>query len=88
MSFGLKTAGTGRKDSLSAIAGMQWGAGLGSKPISVVGGSSANMRKESLAGSLMGGMSWGGISVGSWIKEEYVWFPFLVVTQDTGLLTI
>ncbi|KAI5300750.1 Transcriptional regulator of ribosomal biogenesis proteins, partial [Ascosphaera pollenicola] len=70
MSFGLKTAGTGRKDSLSALAGMQWGAGLGSKPISMVGGSSANMRKESLAGSLMGGISWGAISVGSWIKED------------------
>ncbi|KAI5288266.1 Transcriptional regulator of ribosomal biogenesis proteins [Ascosphaera aggregata] len=73
MSFGLKNAGTGRKDSFSALAGMQWGAG--SKPMSVVGGNSANMRKESLAGSLMagsvmGGMSWGGISVGSWIKED------------------
>ncbi|KAK3943676.1 hypothetical protein QBC46DRAFT_405165 [Diplogelasinospora grovesii] len=27
-------------------------------------------RRESLAGSLMGGMSWGGISVGSFIREE------------------
>ena len=29
-------------------------------------------RRESLAGSLVGGMSWGGVSVGSWIRDEYV----------------
>ncbi|KAI5293915.1 Transcriptional regulator of ribosomal biogenesis proteins [Ascosphaera acerosa] len=74
MSFGLKNGGAGRKDSFSALAGMQWaGNGNGSKPINVAGGSS--LRKESLAGSLlagslMGGMSFGGISVGSWIKED------------------
>jgi transcription factor SFP1 len=27
-------------------------------------------RRESLAGSLVGGMSWGGVSVGSWIRDE------------------
>lgn len=27
-------------------------------------------RRESLAGSLMAGMSWGGVSVGSWIRDE------------------
>lgn len=29
-------------------------------------------RRESLAGSLMAGMSWGGVSVGSFIRDEYV----------------
>lgn len=29
-------------------------------------------RRESLAGSLMGGMSWGGVSCGSFIRDEYV----------------
>lgn len=29
-------------------------------------------RRESLAGSLVGGMSWGGVSVGSWIRDECV----------------
>lgn len=27
-------------------------------------------RRESLAGSLVQGMSWGGVSVGSWIRDE------------------
>lgn len=29
-------------------------------------------RRESLAGSLVGGMSWGGLSVGSWVRDEIV----------------
>lgn len=41
----------------------------GSKPM-FVGGSSRDMRRESLAGSMAGGMSWGGISVGSFIRDE------------------
>ena len=34
----------------------------------------ANQRRGSynMSGSLMGGMSWGGISVGSFIRDEYV----------------
>jgi hypothetical protein len=28
--------------------------------------------RDTLAGSLMQGMSWGGVSVGSWIRDEYV----------------
>jgi transcription factor SFP1 len=44
----------------------------GARPISVKGrgGNSNNMRRESLAQSLGTGMSWGGISVGSWIRDE------------------
>lgn len=30
----------------------------------------ARPRRESLAGSLVQGMSWGGVSVGSWIRDE------------------
>lgn len=47
--------------------------------------SASRLRREStvgndLAKSLMGGggMSWGGVSVGSWIRDEYV-FPTLFV---------
>ncbi|KFY78367.1 hypothetical protein V499_02445 [Pseudogymnoascus sp. VKM F-103] len=29
-------------------------------------------RRESLAGSLVGGMSWGGVSVGSWIRDDII----------------
>lgn len=58
-----------RKDSLSASM-TQWG--NGTKPISVSGSNRDKPRRESLAGSLVGGMSWGGISVGSWIRDEYV----------------
>lgn len=29
-------------------------------------------RRESVTGSFVGGMSWGGISVGSWLQDEFV----------------
>lgn len=60
----LKTAAP-RKESFGA---MQWA--TGTKPINVAGASSHGARRESLAGSLMGGMSWGPASVGSWIRDE------------------
>jgi len=63
---------TARKDSFGASM-TQWG--NGTKPISVSGSNREKPHRESLAGSLVGGMSWGGISVGSWIRDEYV-FPF------------
>lgn len=56
-----------RKESITA-ATAQWG--NGTKPISVSGSSRDRTRRESLAGSLVGGMSWGGVSVGSWIRDE------------------
>jgi len=44
----------------------------GAKPISMNNPRNAaeRPRRESLAGSLVGGMSWGGVSVGSWIRDE------------------
>lgn len=59
-----------RKDSIGAGA-VQWG--NGTKPISMSGSNRDRARRESLAGSLVGGMSWGGVSVGSWIRDEYVY---------------
>jgi transcription factor SFP1 len=56
-----------RKDSIGA-ASTQWG--NGTKPISMSGSNRNQQRRESLAGSLVGGMSWGGVSVGSWIRDE------------------
>lgn len=43
----------------------------GTRPISVKGKTNdRNNRRESVAQSLGMGMSWGGISVGSWIRDE------------------
>ncbi|KAJ5204772.1 uncharacterized protein N7498_005651 [Penicillium cinerascens] len=58
-----------RKDSIGT-ATAQWG--NGTKPISMSGSARDKGRRESLAGSLVGGMSWGGISVGSWIRDDII----------------
>ena len=42
----------------------------GGRPIN--GAGADKLRRESIAQSLTTGMSWGGISVGSWIRDEYV----------------
>ena len=43
----------------------------GAQPISMDSSSRDRPRRESLAGSMVTGMSWGGTSVGSWIRDEY-----------------
>ena len=46
----------------------------GSRPIAMKGVYGKD-RRESIAQSLGTGMSWGGVSVGSWIRDEYVPSP-------------
>ncbi|KAJ5682710.1 hypothetical protein N7462_005875 [Penicillium macrosclerotiorum] len=58
-----------RKDSIGAM-NAQWA--NGTKPISMSGSARDKGRRESLAGSLVGGMSWGGVSVGSWIRDDII----------------
>lgn len=53
----------GRRDSVARS---------GAQPISMNTSSRERPRRESLAGSMVTGMSWGGTSVGSWIRDEYV----------------
>lgn len=67
----MSKANVARKDSFGASMAQF---GNGTKPITVNGSNHNKPRRESLAGSLVGGMSWGGVSVGSWIRDEYV-FP-------------
>ncbi|KAJ5624912.1 hypothetical protein N7510_001221 [Penicillium lagena] len=66
--LGMFKAPPPRKDSIGTAA--QWG--NGTKPISMAGSARDKGRRESLAGSLVGGMSWGGVSVGSWIRDDII----------------
>jgi len=61
------------RGSGSGYGGGLSGSQLGSRaqPISVNAASREKPRRESLAGSMVTGMSWGGNSVGSWIRDEY-----------------
>lgn len=63
--------GFGHQDSLAGGASMAGShCTSGAQPISMVSSNRRNSRRESVAGSLVGGMSWGGVSVGSWIRDE------------------
>ena len=71
----MDTSGTPGK-SFAAFGGFG-GATPGSQhseaqPISMNASNREKPRRESLAGSMVTGMSWGGNSVGSWIRDEYV----------------
>ena len=68
MSWG-KPAGSGRHDSIS-MAGLTPQYTSGAVPITGHRNSNAQGRRESNAGSIMSGMSLGGISMNSWIRDE------------------
>jgi len=60
--------GIGHRDSLtSAMAGVDSRNGSGAQPITM---NRDKPRRESLAESMVGGMSWGGVSVSSWVRDE------------------
>lgn len=56
----------------------------GAQPISMNASNREKPRRESLASSMVTGMSWGGASVGSWIRDEYVSPSY---SQQIALLT-
>lgn len=63
--------GPRRQDSFSGgTSGPTSMAAGGARPISMGGPKRERPRRESVAGSMVGGMSWGGVSVGSWIRDE------------------
>ena len=55
----------------SGLGGSASQQGTSAQPISVKASNREQPRRESLASSLVTGMSWGGNSVGSWIRDEY-----------------
>jgi len=64
---------SGRHDSVSGgLSGMGFQWSSEARPIAMNNSNREKPRRESLAGSLVGGMSWGGVSVGSWIRDEWV----------------
>ena len=64
----------GQRDSLNGgTFGMGPQYDTVAQPISMNNPNQGRPRQESLAGSMIGGMSWGGVSVGSWIRDEYVY---------------
>ncbi|KAK8228847.1 hypothetical protein HDK90DRAFT_504470 [Phyllosticta capitalensis] len=56
----------GRRDSTSHVGSYY---GMGAKPISF---KDRPRRESTTAGSLLNGMSWGGVSVGSWIRDDVI----------------
>ncbi|KAL8797872.1 MAG: hypothetical protein Q9195_000224 [Heterodermia aff. obscurata] len=61
--------GTGHRESLGGVSGSDWKSSDGAQPISM---NREKPRRESLAGSMVGGMSWGGVSVGSWVRDDII----------------
>ncbi|KAI9794058.1 MAG: Transcriptional regulator of ribosomal biogenesis proteins [Peltula sp. TS41687] len=63
----------GRRESVSGgISGSTSMAIGGARPISTGGPRRERPRRESLAGSMVQRMSWGGVSVGSWIRDDII----------------
>ncbi|KAI4273682.1 MAG: hypothetical protein L6R35_006395, partial [Caloplaca aegaea] len=61
------------RDSVSGgMAGSTSQYGSGAKPISMSSANRERPRRESLAGSMVSGMSWGGVSVGSFIRDDII----------------
>ena len=58
----------------------------GGRPIN--GASADKFRRESIAQSMTTGMSWGGISVGSWIRDECVTPPVSLVEPTTDMYSV
>ncbi|KAL8866325.1 MAG: hypothetical protein Q9174_006370 [Haloplaca sp. 1 TL-2023] len=63
------SSGLPRRDSLTAPGSYY---GSGAQPISMTNGPRERPRRESLAGSMVSGMSWGGVSVGSFVRDEII----------------
>ncbi|KAL8710148.1 MAG: hypothetical protein Q9220_005231 [cf. Caloplaca sp. 1 TL-2023] len=65
--------GLPHRDSLNGgQAGSSSLYGSGAQPITMSNSSRERPRRESLAGSMVSGMSWGGVSVGSWVRDEII----------------
>ncbi|ESZ98760.1 hypothetical protein SBOR_0866 [Sclerotinia borealis F-4128] len=67
----IMTTGTRYEDNMSRSPHQSFAV---AKPISMNNPNRNNdrPRRESLAGSLVGAMSWGGVSVGSWIRDDII----------------
>ncbi|KAL9596372.1 MAG: hypothetical protein Q9219_005850 [cf. Caloplaca sp. 3 TL-2023] len=65
--------GLSHRDSLTgglAASGSLHGSGV--QPIHMSNANRERPRRESLAGSMVSGMSWGAVSVGSWVRDEMI----------------
>ena len=68
---GTNKMGSSRHDSISMSGLTPQYYSSGAVPISMNNAGRQQQRRESnAAGSMMGGMSWGGVSMSSWIRDE------------------